>query len=335
MVHIGVDAHTSFSTLFGIDDATGAVVIEADHVPTTTEGFAAVFIEPMPCARAVVEASGISTFVAEMLRSFVSEVIIADPKVVRQLIRHSRPKTDMTDAQELAFQLQHDLIHPIYQHTPDNLALRALARTLRAITAEGTRTRNRIRSLLRQFGESCPRRDLCGVAAQQYLQQVSLREPADATLRELNEHLLVTQQRRQRLQRLLRQAAEDNALAELLRSIPGVGIQTAMTLISEVGEIERFDSVGAFINYCGLAPRIEQSGTIRRTGALTKGNSHLRLALIQAANALARQKRDTPLHQHYRRKLATLGKKKAKLDTARKIARVVYAIWRSGEFYRY
>jgi len=336
MIHIGVDAHMSFCAVYGLDHATGEVVIEAGHVPTSAAGFAALFNQPWPDAQAVVEASGVSMFVVELLSPFVDEVLLADPKVVRQRVRHSRPKTDMADAQELAFQLAHGLIHPVFQHTVAGLSLRVLTRALSWVTGDSTRLRNRIRSLLRQFGQRCPRRDLCGLAAQEFLAAITLPEPADMTLRALIEQLLSVQAHRVRLQRQLREQARGHELADLLRTMPGVGIQTAMTLISEVGDITRFDQVGSFVNYCGLAPRIEQSGTMRRTGHLIPGNRHLRLALVQAANALGRQKRgETPLHTHHRALVARRGAKTAKLDTARRIAQVAFTIWRSGEPYRY
>ena len=97
MIHIGVDAHMSFCAVYGLDHATGEVVIEAGHVPTSAAGFAALFNQPWPDAQAVVEASGVSMFVVELLSPFVDEVLLADPKVVRQRVRHSRPKTAKLD----------------------------------------------------------------------------------------------------------------------------------------------------------------------------------------------------------------------------------------------
>ena len=139
MIYIGVDAHKSFSTFHAFDAETAEVLLEADKVPTHPEAFAELLADGRwQEAIAVVEASNTSSFVAEMLDSFVQRVLIADPKVVRQLIRFSRPKTDKVDAQELAWQLSHDLIHEVHQHRPGELAKRALSLGLRSVTANGT-----------------------------------------------------------------------------------------------------------------------------------------------------------------------------------------------------
>jgi transposase len=116
MIYIGVDAHQSFSTFYGADQETGEIVIDQDKVPTQAQAFAKLFGGRKLQAVATVEASNISAFVAEMLEPFVERVVIADPKVVRQLVRRSRPKTDRVDAQELAWQLSRGLIHEVYQH---------------------------------------------------------------------------------------------------------------------------------------------------------------------------------------------------------------------------
>jgi hypothetical protein len=67
-----------------------------------------------------------------------------------------------------------------------------------------------------------------------------------------------------------------------------------------------------------------------------KGNEHLKTALCQAANALSRSYRGTsPLHELYRSSLRRLGRKKACLLVARKLARVVWQMLRRNEPYRF
>ncbi len=336
MIYIGVDAHKSFSTFYGFAKPTGEIVLDEDKVPTQAEAFTQLF---GGCrweqAIATVEASNISCFVAEMLQPFVERVVIADPKVVRQLVRYSRPKTDKVDAQELAWQLSQGLIHEVYQHTPDNLAQRALTRGLGSVTSNGTRLRNQIRSLLGQFGLDCPYRDLCGKAARQWLHNVELREPAGTVLQAMTQALFDTQDQRQWLQKKVKATGRQQEQAQLLQTVPGIGPQTALTIVSEVGDMRRFPNHAAFVNFCGLAPSTKQSGNFRRSGNLVKGNKHLKRAFTQAANSVARQKGDTPLHQHYHRRLWSLGANQAKLDTARKIARITHAMLTRHEPYRY
>ena len=55
-----------------------------------------------------------------------------------------------------------------------------------------------------------------------------------------------------------------------LRSVPGVGLLTAMTFATELIAPERFDEAGEVARMLGLAPRVRQSGDRRREGSLMK-----------------------------------------------------------------
>lgn len=68
---------------------------------------------------------------------------------------------------------------------------------------------------------------------------------------------------------------------ELLESIPGVGRQTATTVLAELPAVERLPSAESAAAACGLAPREYRSGTSvkRRTRLSKAGNARLRKAL--------------------------------------------------------
>lgn len=335
MICIGVDAHKSFSTLYALDDQSDEGLLALDKVPTEPAAFAAALGADFTEAVAVLEASTISCFVAEMLRPLVAEVIIADPKVMRQSVPHSRAKTDRHDARELARQLSRGLISPVFQHRPDNLARRALTRTTRSVTSSGTRLRNQLRSLLRLWGVECRWRDLCGEGALEFIAQVRLPEPAQTALRETYQLLQDTERARSALKKGVHAQSREHTPAQLLCTLPGIGPELALRIVAELGDIERFPRPQSFVNYCGLAPSVSQSGQRRQTGKLVKGNGHLKTAFCQAANSIGQQPRGTtPLHQYYRRALGRLGRNKANLTTARELARLVWHMLRTNEPYR-
>lgn len=51
---------------------------------------------------------------------------------------------------------------------------------------------------------------------------------------------------------------------KLLTSIPGVGKTIAITIVAEIGDVERFHSPKALCNLTGLTPRVSNSGTVIR-----------------------------------------------------------------------
>lgn len=69
-------------------------------------------------------------------------------------------------------------------------------------------------------------------------------------------------------------------------SIPGIGDMTAAIIISEIGDINRFNNPGQVLAFAGLDPSVKQSGTFNAssTRMSKRGSSLLRYALILAAN---------------------------------------------------
>ncbi len=72
----------------------------------------------------------------------------------------------------------------------------------------------------------------------------------------------------------------------VITSIPGIGDMTAAIIISEIGDINRFNNPGQVLAFAGLDPSVKQSGTFNASSTrMSKhGSSLLRYALILAAN---------------------------------------------------
>jgi transposase len=86
----------------------------------------------------------------------------------------------------------------------------------------------------------------------------------------------------------------------------------------------------------GLTPARYQSGQIDVLGRISRqGDVHLRTYLFEAANAvLTRSRGDTALKRWGLSLKARLGRKKAVVAVARKLAVVLHAMWRKAEPFR-
>lgn len=119
-----------------------------------------------------------------------------------------------------------------------------------------------------------------------------------------------------------------------LQTIKGVGPFVAASLMGEIQNMERFDSVKALTAYSGFDPKIRQSGkSLNSTGRLTKrGSSYLRRSLFIAANSARRY--DPQFKALYDKKRGE-GKsyKEANCVVARKLLKVIRAVWLSGQDY--
>lgn len=80
---------------------------------------------------------------------------------------------------------------------------------------------------------------------------------------------------------------------EIVRSIPGIGEKIAATIISEIGEIERFNNPKKLVAFAGIDPTVFESGTFKGTqNRITKrGSSRLRQALYMAIKCSIRDSR--------------------------------------------
>lgn len=126
----------------------------------------------------------------------------------------------------------------------------------------------------------------------------------------------------------------DKTTKQLLISIPGIGPTIANTLITEVGDINRFPSGKSLVAYAGLDPKIKQSGvSLKHNTKITKrGSPYLRKAVYISAYIAKRH--DPELKEYFDKKIKE-GKrhKEAAVATARKILYRVYAVWKRGTPY--
>jgi transposase len=103
-----------------------------------------------------------------------------------------------------------------------------------------------------------------------------------------------------------------------LMSIPGIGLQTAMILLTEIGDINRFPTLKDLSAYFGLIPDCHDSGDTKRTGGNTKrGNVYLKYIIIEVSWMCIRY--DSSLLLAYKSAVRTSDKNKAIVKVARKL----------------
>ncbi|MDK1390007.1 IS110 family transposase [Sinorhizobium sp. 8-89] len=133
---------------------------------------------------------------------------------------------------------------------------------------------------------------------------------------------------------LIRDARESQACC-LLMSVPGVGAITATSFVTAVEEPDNFRksrNVGAWI---GLTTRRHQSGEVDYDGHISRrGDNHLRGLLYEAASViLARSKKQSALRTWGLQLRERLGFKRAAVAVARKLAVIMHAMLKTGEFF--
>lgn len=131
----------------------------------------------------------------------------------------------------------------------------------------------------------------------------------------------------------------NNADYNRLRTVPGVGPITAMTILAEAGDLRRFRHHRQFLKFCGLDLATHQSGQFRGRTKLSKfGNARLRSALWMASQVAIRQY-DNGFRAKFERYIARDRdnadlRRKALTAITGKMARTVHAVIKTGSDYR-
>jgi transposase len=134
--------------------------------------------------------------------------------------------------------------------------------------------------------------------------------------------------------RELATTAHGDPVARRLMTVPGVGPATAIRFVAALDEISRFPSAHTVESYLGLVPGEDSSSERRRRTGITKaGPTALRWCLVQAAWAARRRRRKDPMHRWVDEVEKRRGTRVAVLALARKLAGILFAIWRDGTVY--
>jgi transposase len=131
----------------------------------------------------------------------------------------------------------------------------------------------------------------------------------------------------------LEERLEAHPLAEVLTSMPGIGLRTALKILTIVGDGTAFPTPGHLAAYAGLSPVTRQSGTsIKGETRSRRGNRALKSALFLSAFASLK---DPASRAYYDRKRAE-GKRHnaAIICLARRRVDVLFAMLRDRKPYQ-
>jgi len=276
----------------------------------------------------VYEASGQGFGLYDFLSEVGIECFVLPPSHLPKSAKRQRQKTDAHDAQYLlelarAHVLAGNQLPSVWTPPPALRDDRELVRA-RIETAEaGTAVKLQILSLLKRYGRELPE---VFRKHHNWTQKFSRWVVAEAArlpppVQPVLECLMQRQQQLQAaivlLERKLKELSESSRYCgpcEALRKLTGVGLLTAMTFLTEMGDLTRFDNRRQVASYLGLCPTSLESGEVTdRKGHITRqGPARLRKVLCQAAwTAIRRDAATHAVHQRISQQRKGLRKKAA------------------------
>ena len=290
------------------------------------------YLRTRPKARVIMETCSESFHVADAARAQGHDVRIVPATLVRALgVGARRTKTDQRDAQALSAASCRMELPSVHIPSPTARARKTLCGTRDALVGARRQLINTVR----------------GWARQQGLAIRSGYSPTFARRVRTADHLPLPPAIERQLAAIeflsLQIAAADRDLAAVvagdpvcgqLMTVPGVGAVTVARFTAALDDPSRFADAHAVESYLGLVPGEYSSGPVTRRLGITKaGSTATRTALVQAAWSARRHAAHDPLGRWVRAVEHRRGRKVAIVALARKLAGILYALWRDHAAY--
>lgn len=239
------------------------------------------------------EAGFCGYWIHERLKSMGIKSIVVNPADIPTTNKERVQKEDKRDSRKIAKSLSSGTLIPIHTPTIKTQRDRSLMRARAMLVKDMVRYKNRIKSFIFFYGIEIdePFSDPKKQWTNRFMNWLDSLEIDKGTGKEALQLLIsecknirasilkVTKQIRE-----LSQTATYQENVSLLRSVPGIGILTAMTILTEIETIDRFKNLDTLCSYIGLVPSTKSSGEKEKSGDISpRGHSILRNAIIESS----------------------------------------------------
>jgi transposase len=319
MWHIGIDLHRETIVMAAVNDAGEAM----DPVRIRCEDTEAISlaVSNLVPFRAVIEASGTYRWLYDLLRP-QGTILLAHPLRLRAMIQR-RSKTDKLDAQLLANLLRINQIPLAYIPPEPYQQLRDLTRCRVRLARNQAEAKIRLRALLARQNRQAPYHVPFGPRGLAWFAQQDFGPIENLVRNELLDRLAHYRRQLTILDECVGRRWRDFPQVEVLTDIHGIGLFSALLVVAELGEVERFRTAKQVGAYTGLTSRVHQSGGHCHQGSITRqGSPWLRWILVQAAMKAVRE--DAALKNFYSRIRKRASAKIARVAVARKLVEICW-----------
>jgi IS605 OrfB family transposase len=298
---VGLDVHKNYLQA-AVVDGRGTLLKEG-RIPNRIDEIR-MFFADVDDAKIVIESSSAWYHIYELL-SKSHKVVLSNP-VKTKAIASAKVKTDRVDALTLANLLRGGYIAESYVPPRRIMDLREMVRHRASLVRIRTSLKNRIHAYLLMHGlrmEGTP-------FSKMYVDR--LRAIHDYRIDGYLNLIEALNREIDQASRMIMVEAKDDEYARLLRTIPGVGYYSALLVVSEIGEIERFPDSAHLRSYAGLTPSTHSSGGVTYHGNITKtGSRDLRWILTECTHNHIRTEPDSNITKFHNRLAKRKGKAKA------------------------
>ncbi len=341
-IYVGIDIHkTSWTVTIILDHITHKTFSQTPCAKTLGDYLRKNF--PGGIYHSAYEAgfTGFSTH--RLLEKEGISNIVVNPSDIPTTDKDKRQKEDKRDSRKIAHSLRQKALVGIHVPSEESEELRSLLKCRVTLVKEITRYKNRVKSLLFQYGVVIPDNFIAGSKhfSNTYInwlrtivfQTINGRLALESLL---NTTILLRQEllKMNKEIRAIYRGPKYQELVKLLTSIPGVGEYTAIIFIAFIEDMGRFCTLDELCSYVGLIPSTNSSGENDKTGKITmRSNKILRGLIIESAWIAAR--RDPALMMAYQTLCERMKPSKAIIRIAKKLLSRMRYVWNNNEKYEY
>jgi transposase len=305
-IYIGIDVHKKSWQVSIYSEVSYHKTFNQPPKPEVLYGYLSKHF-PNGTYYSVYEAGFCGFWIHDRLQSFGINSIVVNPADIPTTDKEKKSKTDKVDSNKLAKQLRNGDMEPIYVHKRAVLEDRNLLRIRRTLVKELTRYKNRIKSDLHFFGIDIPDQFIKNQSYWSkrflgWLNELEFQQSSGTdSFKILIEQVITLRSHLLEVNRKVRELSRDKyyqGREALLRTVPGIGLVTAMVFLTEIDDIHRFVNQEKLRSYVGLTPTSNSSGEKKIHGEMiNRGNKFLKSALVESAWVAARV--DPVLHMDY------------------------------------
>lgn len=199
-----------------------------------------------------------------------------------------RIKTDRRDGIRLAELARAGELRAVWVPEPADEAIRDLARAREDAVNARSQVRHQLKSFLLRHDVRYPHRTAWSKTFYRWLATLSFAgSGAQTAFTEYWQAVSAADERVARLTTALRDSIGGwrfEPVVQALQALRGIDVVSAIGLVAEIGDINRFEHPRQLMSYLGLVPSEHSSGERTRRGSITKtGNAHARRLLTEAA----------------------------------------------------
>ena len=291
-------------------------------------------------ARVVMEACSSAYYWARTLRGRGFQVKLVPAQfVAKQRIGN---KTDGNDADAIYAVDRDPRVREVPVKTLEQQDLSAEHRLRDLLVRQRTACINQLRGLLAERGWVATRG---GAGVETLLATLEVPPRGEITpaliqvLAQIKLQITTLNEQIAHVDRRLTEVAKQHPVARLVDGIHGIGPITATATVARFGnDVRRFADCRQFAASLGATPGEHSSGQTRRLGGITKrGDPYLRRLLVQCGQNVVNTsaRRDDPISQFAQRLLQSKPRNVVVIAVANRLARIIYAVIKHGEPYRY